>query len=194
MSRKIASLVFVLLLTGCTGGASKESSRGPLGNPNGVITIMEFSDLECPACRMAHAGAVIPLMEQYGNVVRLEYKHFPLRTIHRFAMDSAESSECAADQGKFWEFIDLAYEHQADLGYDALLEWASQLQLDVPLFEKCWKSHSKRSIVLADYEEGRALGVNGTPSFFVNGEKVQPGFDTLSAAVEKVLKLFEQRL
>lgn len=166
----------------------------PSGNPNGVVTILEFSDLECPACRAAHAGAVIPLMNKYGEVVRLEFKQFPLRTIHRFAMDAAESSECAADQGKFWEFIDLAYEHQADLGYDALLDWAAQLELDVPAFEKCWKSHAKRGVVLADYEEGRELGVNGTPTFFVDGEKVQPGFDTLSAAVEKVLNRYEQRL
>jgi len=194
MRKRLTLLVLVLLLAGCTGGASKESSRVPMGNPNGAVTILEFSDLECPACRMAHAGAVIPLMEQYGKVVRLEYKHFPLRTIHRFAMDAAESSECAADQGKFWEFVDLAYEKQDDLSYDALLEWAGQLGLDVELFERCWKSHTKRSIVLADYEEGRSLNISGTPTFFVNGEKVQPGFDTLSAAVEKVLSQYEQRL
>ncbi|MBU0767109.1 DsbA family protein [Patescibacteria group bacterium] len=194
MRKKLTSLTLVFLLMGCNGGISKESSKIPMGNPNGVVTILEYSDLECPACRVAHAGAIVPLMKKYGNVVRLEFKQFPLRTIHRFAMDAAESSECAADQGKFWEFIDIAYEHQVDLGYDALLDWASQLQLDVPVFEKCWKSHAKRGVVLADYEEGRDLGVGGTPSFFVNGEKVVPGFDTLSAAVEKVLKQYEQRL
>lgn len=133
-------------------------------------------------------------MEEFSNEVRFEFKHFPLRAIHRFAMDAAESSECASDQGKFWEFVDLAFENQNELSYDSLLSWADQLGLNVEQFERCWKSHAKRKVVLADYEEGRGLDVAGTPTFFVNGKKVQVGYDTLKAAIDEELKKFQQRL
>lgn len=194
--RRVSPFLFGLLFLGACGAGdiSKESSRPPRGNPDGLVTILEYSDLQCPACRSAHFGVSMPILEKYGTVVRYEFKHFPLRSLHRFAMDVAESSECAADQGKFWEFVDLAFEDQANLSYDALLDWAESLGLDVPLFERCWKSHKKRDTVLSDYDEGRALGVSGTPSFFVNGEKVPVGFDTLSAAIDKIVGVYGQRL
>lgn len=100
-----------LLLAACvdTTGISPTSSRPPRGNANALVTVMEFADFQCPACMSAHATINKPLFEKYGSQVRFEFRHFPLRNIHRFALDLAEASECAADQGKFWEFVDLAY-------------------------------------------------------------------------------------
>jgi len=187
-------LVLGILLSACSSGISKESSRPPKGNPDGLVLVEEYAEFECPYCAPTHFGVVVPLIEAYGNLVRYEWKHFPLRSIHRYAMDAAEASECAADQGKFWEFVDIAFDRQDELSYDGLLEWARALQLDVGLFERCWKSHAKRAVVLEDYEEGRQRGVNGTPTFFVNGKEVPAGFDTISAAVEETLKQFEMRL
>jgi protein-disulfide isomerase len=158
------------------------------------VLVEEFADFECPFCAPTHEGVVKPLLKQYGAVIRYEWKHFPLRTIHRYAMDAAEASECAADQGKFWEYVDLMFAEQDQLGYDALLDWADRLGLDVTTFERCWKSHTKRDTVLADYEEGRNRGVNGTPTFFVNGTEVPAGYDTLSAAIEEHLRQLQQRL
>jgi len=194
MNWRYTLLALPLLLIACAGGIPPESSRPPAGNPNGTIVVQEFSDLQCPACRGAHVGISIPIIAQYGNVVRYEFKHFPLRTIHRYALDAAEASECAADQGKFWDYIDTAFVKQDSLNHDSLLEWAGELELDTELFERCWKSHTKRSTVLADYKEGRELTVGGTPTFFVNGQKVQTGFDTISAAIKQALGQFEQRL
>ena len=182
------------LLVSCAGGIPKESSRPPKGNPQGVILIEEYAEFQCPYCAPVHFHIVGPLLEQYGNAVRYEWKHFPLRTIHQYAQDASEASECAADQGKFWEYVDLVFGEQERLGYDALIDWAKRLRLDIDLFERCWKSHAKRETVLDDYREGREREVFGTPTFFVNGRKVQTGFDTLSAAIEEEIKRFEQRL
>lgn len=181
------TLTLGLTLTAC-GGNAEETTRPPKGNPNAEILVEEFADLQCPGCRNAHTSIAAPIVEKYGDSIRFEHKHFPLRSIHRFALDASEMAECAADQGKFWEFIDHAFENQGDLNHEVLPTWAEEIGLDVAKAERCWKSHSKRKTVLADYKEGREREVSGTPTFFVNGEKVETGFDTISAAIEKALK------
>ena len=133
-------------------------------------------------------------MEKYGNQIRYDHMHFPLRQIHRYSLDAAEASECAADQGKFWEYVDILFERQEDLSEEAFPAWAEQLGLDTDQFNKCMKSHLKRSAVLADYKVGRELGVGGTPTFFVNGTQVQSGVDTMSAAIDAELEKLTQRL
>ena len=183
-----------LVLAACSNGASGTSSRTPLGGPNAAVTVTGFSDFECPACRGAHLGILKPLMEKYGNQIRYDHMHFPLRQIHRYSLDAAEASECAADQGKFWEYVDILFERQEDLSEEAFPAWAEQLGLDTDQFNKCMKSHLKRSAVLADYKVGRELGVGGTPTFFVNGTQVQSGVDTMSAAIDAELEKLTQRL
>lgn len=194
-----AILVNVLLLSACgvdTTGLSKESSRPthPGSNENGAVTIEEFADLQCPACRAAHEKILKPIIEKYGADIRYEFRHFPLRTIHRYAIDAAEAAECAADQGKFWAFVDMNYEKQPDLDLDALEVWAKDLEFDMELFHRCTKSDIKKDAILSDYEEGKERGVAGTPTFFVNKEKVDSGFDAVGAAIEKALKGMKQRL
>ena len=186
-------LTLVLFLTAC-GGGDATSSRPPKGNPNAAVLVEEFADLQCPACAAAHTRIVQPLLEKYGNEIRYEHKHFPLRAIHRFAMDAAEMSECAADQGKFWEYLDIAFTNQSDMSMEVLVSWAEELGLNATQAERCWKSHSKRDVVLADYKEGRERDVGGTPTFFVNGERVDTGFDTLSEAIDAALKGTMMRL
>ncbi len=183
-----------LALVACTNGMNSESSRVPKGNPNAAVKVMEFADFECPACATAHfqIGAVIT--KKYGNQIRYDFMHFPLRSIHRYALDIAEMSECAADQGKFWEYTDIAFAKKSEASFDAILDWADEIGLDVDTAEKCWKSHSKRKTVLADYKEGRSLDVQGTPTFFVNGKQVQVGVDTISEAIDAALKDAVMRL
>jgi len=185
MKRAFTLLFPLLLLTACvdTEGLSPESSKEPKGNPYAAITVTEYGDLQCPACRAAHAQITIPLLEQYGDRVKFEFKHFPLRSIHRYALEAAEAAECAADQGKFWEYLDLNYENQEDMDLDAFAKWASELSLDMELFNRCIKSHIKRDTVLSDYSEGSDLGVKGTPTFFVNGKQVG---GSLTAIVEAI--------
>ncbi len=183
-----------LLLVSCINkdGLSAESSRPPKGNPNAIVTVLEFSDLQCPACKTVHSGVVKPLLAQYGDRIRFELRHFPLRTIHPYAIAAAMASECAADQGKFWEFVDIAFENQKDLNVDSIFAWGDDLGLDTELYERCWKSNIKRDFVLSEFQEGRKLDVSGTPTFFVNGKKVPT--NELSQAINQAYASMTQRL
>lgn len=195
MKKFLTITAFTIVLAACgNSGPAEESSRQPKGNPNAAVTVWEFADLQCPACRAAHTQINDPLMQRYGNDIALQHMHFPLRSIHRYALEAAEASECAADQGKFWEYADLAFENQPDMDSDELIVWAEELNLDMDEFNRCVKSGEKRDIVLSDYEMGRELGVGGTPTYFVNGQKVETGFDTISAAIDAELERLTQQL
>lgn len=187
MKTTLTTLAFTLLLAGCidTTGISAESSKipHPQSNVNAAVTVTEYGDIQCPACRAAYTQTVEPLLQQFGSRIRLEFKHFPLSSIHQFAMPAAEASECAADQGKFWDFIDVAYVNQAQLNSKALEQWGSQLGLDMDLFNRCRNSHIKRKAILAEYEAGGKIGVQGTPTFFVNGKKVQSTIQDIGQAI-----------
>ncbi|TSC59263.1 MAG: DSBA oxidoreductase [Candidatus Peregrinibacteria bacterium Greene0416_62] len=196
MKRFLALAAATLALVACTDttGLSEKSSRGSKGNPSAAVTVVEFADLQCPACQSAHSQITTPLLEKYGTQIRFTFKHFPLRSLHRYALEAAMASECSADQGKFWEYVDQVYAEQKKLDLDQLSVWAKALGLDQDLFDRCMQTKIKRSTVLADYEEGQELGVTGTPTYFVNGKKVESGFDTLSAAIEEALGGVMQRL
>jgi protein-disulfide isomerase len=182
------TLLPLLLLAACVSkeGLSAESSKVPTGNPNSSIIVEEFGDLQCPACRGAFTSIIQPLLEQYGNNIRFEFRQFPLRQIHAYAQEAAEASECAADQGKFWEFVDDTYENQEKIARDDLMERAQKVGVqDIELFTRCVESGIKRDAVQKDYDEGRTRGVAGTPTFFVNGEKVESNtLDALTKAIE----------
>jgi len=191
------SPLIVFALTGCTDttGLSGKSSKGPhpKSTPNAVITVMEFADLQCPACRKAQSLIVAPMLEQYGSSIRYEFKHFPLQSIHQYALSAAQAAECAADQGKFWDYIDLAYDDQANLNKRSLEKWAEVLQLDTDLFSRCLKSKIKRDVVLTDFRQGKQMNVSGTPTFFVNGKKVS-GLDDIGAAIQEAKNGASMRL
>lgn len=192
----IALLGFGLVLAACvdTAGLSRESTRPPRGNPNGIVIVTEFADLQCPSCRAAQTTVLNPLVEKYGSQVRFDFKHFPLRAAHRYALDLAEGAECAADQEKFWEFVDLAYEKQDQLGRNSVTDWAGALGLDMDLFRRCTKSHIKRETILADYDEGKAAGVGGTPTFFVNRQQTEAALEAMSRAIDEGISSATKRL
>jgi protein-disulfide isomerase len=98
-------------------------------------------------------------------------------------MAAAEASECAADQGKFWEFLDYDYTHQDELSTSALEDWGKQLGLDTALYDRCRASHIKKKMIMAQESEGEGLGVQGTPTFFVNGKQVESTVDALGKAI-----------
>ncbi|MEQ1849721.1 MAG: DsbA family protein [Candidatus Peribacteraceae bacterium] len=180
------TLTLSLVLVACvdTTGLSAESSRPLKGNPSALVLVQEFADLQCPACKAAHEQINGALLEQYGDSIRLEFMHFPLRGIHPYAMEAAEAAECAADQGKFWEFVDMNYANQSSLKSAALREWGAALKLDSALFDRCIESDIKEDTILADYAEGQKMGVNGTPSYYVNGKKVGSSVEELGAAID----------
>lgn len=188
----------LFLLSACvdTTGISADSSRvsHPSTNPSAAVRVAEFADLQCPACKAAHTNVVQPILEKYGMRIRYDFVHFPLRTIHPNALTAAEASECAADQGKFWEFVDLNFANQNTLSADSVKQWAQQLGLDMDLFNRCLDSGIKRDGILAEYDQGKTAGVTGTPSFFVNGVRVESSVSALSEAIDAALAQPGQRL
>lgn len=144
--------------------AATGPSKGPEGAP---ITIVEFSDFECPFCSRA-IGAVDEVTKTYGDKVRVVFRQFPL-DFHKNAQKSAEASLCANDQGKFWEMHDTLFANQKALGVEDLKKHAATLKLDTKKFNACLDSGEKAAIVKADMADGSKVGVTGTPAFFING-------------------------
>ena len=141
------------------------------GDFNAEITLVEFSDFECPFCER-HYPTVNKILSEYEGKVRLVYKHFPLG-FHKNAQKAAEASECAAEQGKFWEYHDKLFENQP-VGYslEKFKQWAKDTGLNTSKFNNCLDSGKFAQKVKDDYQEGVEKGVNGTPATFVNGKLV----------------------
>lgn len=188
MKKTILTLVLSLALTACvdTTGISADSSKTPhpSTDANASVTVTEYGDLQCPSCKAAQDLVVKPLIAKYGKQIRFQFSQFPLSAIHPYALIAAEASECAADQGKFWEYVDMTFANQTSLSAASLSKWAVDLGLDMDLFTRCTKSHIKRSGILTEYRNGQQLGVGGTPTFFVNGKKVESTVAAISAAID----------
>ena len=149
-----------------------DKPRVVLGTPDAAVRIVEYGDLQCPACRAAH-GVVKNILEEYGDVVSYEFRHFPLEAIHPRAFVTAQAAECAHDQDSYYDFIDRVFAHQQDLSKNRLRVTADSLGLNTELFDACVDSGAKRAIVRQQQQEGRNLRVSSTPTFFVNGEVLQ---------------------
>jgi protein-disulfide isomerase len=137
------------------------------GAANAAVTLVEFSDFQCPFCSRV-TGTLDQIEKAYGDKVRIVFKHLPLRMHSRAPMAHA-ASEAANSQGKFWEMHDLIFENQRDLSEAAYLRYAGQIGMDVDQFKKDLVSASVKARVDADAAEAAKLGVTGTPGFFVNG-------------------------
>ncbi len=165
------------------------------GNPNAPITIVEFSDLECPFCKRFHP-TVQQALAEYGDQVRWVYKHFPLDQIHSKADKEAEAAECAGELGgneKFWAYIDRVFEiTPSNNGLDLTLlpQIAKEIDLDQNAFENCLNSGKYAEKVEKQYQEGIRLGVNGTPGSFVNGTPVRGAlpYENLKAIIDAELQ------
>lgn len=158
------------------------------GNKNAEITIVEFSDIQCPFCSRFH-DSMKQVMENYPNDVKWVFKHFPLEAIHPFAKKAAEATECAGDQGKFWELTDKYYDNQGALSGEYIKTAAEELGLDMKKFNDCLNSNKYAKKVESDLSAGKALGVRGTPGSFINGLSI-PGavpYSDLEQAIEAEL-------
>ena len=141
------------------------------GNFNAPITLVEYSDFECPFCEKIYP-TFKKILNDYPDQVRLVYKHFPLG-FHPNAQKAAEASECANEQGKFWEYHDLIFEKQSGgLSLINFKQWAGDLGLNTKKFNNCLDSSKYAQKVQTDATDGQSRGVNGTPATFVNGQLV----------------------
>ncbi len=144
------------------------AATGPAKGPaNAPITIVEFSDFQCPFCSRVNP-TLAQVREKYGDKVRIVFRQYPL-PFHQQAQKAAEASLCAGDQGKFWEMHDAMFANQQALGVDQLKEQATKLGLKADEFNSCLDSGKHAAVVQKDLKEGQAAGVNGTPAMFING-------------------------
>jgi protein-disulfide isomerase len=143
--------------------------RGRLrGDPNALVTIVEFADYQCPYCKQTET-TLNNLLRKYPGQVKLAFRDFPLASIHPYAEEAAEAARCAGKQGKFWEFHDALFANQAKLDDPQLKATAQTLGLDKNAFQSCLASGEYNLQVLRDQEEGRKAGISSTPGFFING-------------------------
>lgn len=160
------------------------------GNVDAPVTILEYSDFECPFCQRFEA-TVKQAMEEYGEQVRLVFRHFPLE-MHDEAMPAALASECvfeqAGDDG-FWEFSDMIFEKQDQLGSDLYEKAASEIGVDMDTFRDCVESEKYLDKIEAQASGGRAAGVSGTPGSFVNGVELGGAapYERLKSVIDSVL-------
>jgi len=138
------------------------------GDPNAPIQIVEYSDYQCPFCRSAEP-TLKALLAKYPGQVNLSYRDLPLREIHPQADESAEAARCAGDQDKFWEYHDLLFENQGKLKHEDLLQHARNLKLEEKQFSACLASRKYKDLIQQEMQVGFAIGVTGTPGFFING-------------------------
>jgi len=165
--------------------ASDAPSFGP---PNAKVTVVEFSDFQCPFCSRA-ASVLTQLREKYGSQVRFVFRQFPL-SFHKNAQLAAQAALAANAQGKFWEYHDLLFKNQSALKEPALEKYAQELALDPAKFKGALNDKSTADKVAADTALGNLAGVQGTPTMFVNGKRIQnpTSFDDVSKAIESALK------
>ncbi len=159
------------------------------GSEDAKVVIVEYSDFQCPACGAAYPIAK-EVRETYGDQIKFVYKDFPLTNIHPYAWKAAEAGQCALEQEMFWEFHDKMFENQQDLRVSKLKQYAADVGLDVGQFSSCLDSGKMYSSVSADQKEGLRLGVQATPTFFMNGRKyegVQP-FEKFQQLIESELR------
>jgi protein-disulfide isomerase len=156
------------------------------GSVNAPITIVEYGDFECP-----YTGGAYPvikeLTKQFNEKVYFVYRNFPLNDIHPHAQHAAEAAEAAAAQDKFWQMHDYLFEHQKALDDNHLLEYAQKVGLNIDRFKKEMSEHVYAHLINKSLKSGIDSGVEGTPTFFINGERYEDSWDldTLTSFLNK---------
>jgi protein-disulfide isomerase len=199
----IIVLVVVAIITGAMFlGKDSETvvdatgSNNWYGQENGVITLTEYADFQCPACAQ-FAPLVSQVKEQFKDQIRFEFKHFPLVQIHPNATSAHRAAQAAANQNKFWEMHDLLYQNQnswSSVSSPATTfeTYAQQINLNLDTYKTDYESGDVLSIINADIAEGKNLGVAGTPTFFIDGKKIE---DTESiASVDGFTKVIQDAI
>ena len=165
------------------------------GNTEATLTLVEYSDFQCPAC-----GAYYPVLKQLnqelGDKLRIVYRHFPLRQVHKNANLAAQAAEAAGKQEKFWEMHDIIFEHprewsESNGAKDIFIKYAKALNLDSGRFANDLDSREVKDAVDDDYQSGLDSRVNSTPTFFLNGKRIEnpKGYDEFKKLIEGTLNV-----
>jgi len=162
-----------------------DPSQGPA---DAAVVIVEFSDYQCPYCQMWHQEVLPQIMEEYSGKVRFIYRDFPLSG-HPDAQPAAEAANCAGDQDAYWQFQDAIFSGLYGYGESAYTQYAEDLGLEMDSFTTCVANRDHEAEVLEDYSDAIQLGVQSTPTFFINGTQLvgaQP-FETFQNLIESAL-------
>lgn len=162
-----------------------------IGGKNAKVTMICFSDYQCPYCGKLEQGAIKQIKKEYIDTGKIKYafRDFPL-SFHPFAEKAAIAAYCAKEQGKFWEYHEKVFENSASLSDAKLKELAEELELDTSKFESCLASDKAKAEVQKDFSDGQKAGVTGTPTCFINGQKIvgaQP-FENFKAIIDPLLE------
>jgi protein-disulfide isomerase len=165
----------------------RDHFRGPANAP---VTLVEYGDYECPHCGLAHPNVKL-VLEHFGRKLRFVFRHFPLSQVHPHAEAAAESAEFAGEYGRFWEMHDGIYENQDRLGLPLLFALVGALGLSEAGLREALATGEFAPKVRADFRSGVRSGVNGTPTFFINGERHDGTyqFDDLAVAINMHLRV-----
>ncbi|MBX4189845.1 DsbA family protein [Candidatus Parcubacteria bacterium] len=163
-----------------------------LGDPKAPVTIIEFSDYQCPFCQSFWHDTFGVLKSTYIDTgkVKFVYRDFPLSSIHPSALVAAQAANCAREQDKYWQMSDKIFSQQDNLGTDKdLVRWGGEIGLDTKALAQCIASGKYTSEIDHDQQDGMAAGVDGTPTFFVNGKRLVGAlpFSSFQSAIEKEL-------
>lgn len=173
-----------------------EPSQHVYGDGNKKVTLIEYGDFQCPAC-YDYEPTMQAIREKYKDEINFQFRNFPLAQIHPNALAAHAAAEAASRQGKFWEYHDILYEEQkswstvsANERSAVLEQYATQLELDLEQFRADIGDPGVRAIINADIKEGKSIGATGTPTFVLNGKKL----DKISADVDAFSKLIDEEL
>jgi len=178
--------IAALLLSGGTAAstAQEERSRGPANAP---VTVVEYCDFQCPICGKASTPLARMLQQTYGGRVRFVYRDFPLSRVHPDAIRAAEAAACAQEQGRFWEMHDRLFANQHALDPSGLARLASEAGLDMAAFNRCVAAGRGRW--KRDVAEAARVGVSATPTYLINGRRVEGirRFEDIADVVDEAL-------
>ncbi len=160
-----------------SGSSTAQASEHKLGAGNKGVTLIEYGDLQCPACK-SYFPMVKQVKEEFGDDITFQFRHFPLNQIHPHAFQASRAAEAAGNQGKFFEMHDLMYENQdswsqADNVTSVFESFAQQLGLNMDKFKADSASSQTAAVINADIKAGQAAGANSTPTFVINGRKIE---------------------
>ena len=164
------------------------AARPSHGPANAAVTIVEFTDYQCPYCRQHYSLSLQPLLAKYGDRVRYVVMNYPLPSLHADATAAAEAAECAADQGRYWEYHDKLFKGKK-LDRASLGRMAAQVNLDGKTFAACLDGGTKSALVQQQVALGNSLGISGTPTFFLNGRMLEGArpLPVIEQAIDKAL-------
>ena len=183
----LPSLAMMLVLAGC-GQNNQPTNKEYLGNPDAKTDVQIYSDIECPACSRASNFTDV-ILEEFGDDVKISFHHFPLESIHPHAFGAAVAAECAGEQDALWKYVKYAYKFQDQLDTQSLKKHAVNLGLDTEKFDVCIDNQATAENVKSDLQRALRLGLQGTPSFAINGEVVELGTNP-----DDMLKMIEESI